>query len=227
MLEIIDLKRTFGQKVAIDSVEFNIERNSIVALSSTKHGAGKTTLINLISGHLVPDHGKILFNSLDMVPLNPCQRKKQGLSCVAQEDYLFDNLTIADHVLAAARNSTSTVNELYAQWRMDSQFLKKSFTALASAGIDVPMETKISDLSLIKKKMLSLGLAMLEPFDLLVWEEPLKGLEQSSYKEFEQLMQELKRRNKTVFFTCSETAFSEKVSDKILIIDSGKIIQDL
>jgi len=151
MLEIKSLKRNFGQTVAVDNMDLTIKDNAIIALYGENQGAGKTTLISLLSGHLQPDSGKILLNGQDIVPLNPCQRKELGLSYVAQEDYLFDHLTIADHVLAVARNSETTVNELYAQWRMDRQFLKKSFTALARAGIDVPMETKIKDIYSIKK----------------------------------------------------------------------------
>ncbi len=223
MLEIKNLKRSFGQEVAVDSATLSIEDNSIVALISQSNTIAKTTLIGLISGHLIPDEGHLFFNGVNIVPLNPYQRKKQGLSCVALEDYLFNHLTIADHVLAVARNASSTINELYAQWRLDSQFLKKSFTALASAGVDLPMETKISELSPIKKKMLSLGLAMLEPFELLVWEDPLKGISKESYPEIEKLIIELKRKQKSVFFTCTDSEFAKKVADKQFIMQAGRI----
>ena len=223
MLEIRNLKRTFGQKIAIDNIDFKINDISIVALYANEPGAGKTTLINIISGHLRPDTGQILFNGEDIIPLNPCQRKERGLSYVAREEFLFDDLTIADHVLAVARNSTTTVNELYAQWRKDSQFLKKSFTALAYAGIDVPMETKISELSAIKKKLLTLGLAMLEPFELLVWEEPFKDIDSSLCNEISKMIEALKKENKTILFTCSELDIAKQIADKILIINNGKV----
>ncbi len=223
MLEIRNLKRTFGQKIAVDNIDFKINDISIVALYANEPGAGKTTLINIISGHLRPDTGQILFNGDDIIPLNPCQRKERGLSYVAREEFLFDDLTIADHVLAVARNSSTTVNELYAQWRKDSQFLKKSFTALAYAGIDVPMETKISELSAIKKKLLTLGLAMLEPFDLLVWEEPFKGIDSSLYNEISKMIEALKKENKTILFTCSELDIAQQIADQILMINNGKV----
>jgi len=223
MLEIRNLKRTFGQKIAVDNIDFKINDISIVALYANEPGAGKTTLINIISGHLRPDTGQILFNGEDIIPLNPCQRKERGLSYVAREEFLFDDLTIADHVLAVARNSTTTVNELYAQWRKDSQFLKKSFTALAYAGIDVPMETKISELSAIKKKLLTLGLAMLEPFELLVWEEPFKDIDSSLCNEISKMIEALKKENKTILFTCSELDIAKQIADKILIINNGKV----
>ena len=223
MLEIKNLKRSFGQEVAVDSATLSIEDNSIVTLISQNNSIDKTTLIGLISGHLIPDEGSLSFNGVNMIPLSPYQRKKQGLSCVALEDYLFDHLTIADHVLATARNANSTINELYAQWRLDSQFLKKSFTALANAGIDVPMETKISELSAVKKKMLLLGLAMLEPFELLVWEDPLKGLSKNSYQEIEKLIIELKRKQKSIFFTCTDSDFAKNIADTLLIMEAGQI----
>jgi len=223
MLEIRNLKRSFGQKIAVDNIGFKINNISIVALYANTPGAGKTTLINLISGHLQPDTGQILFNGKDIIPLNPCQRKELGLSYVAREEFLFDDLTIADHVLAVARNSTTTVNELYAQWRKDSQFLKKSFTALAYAGIDVPMETKISELPAIKKKLLTLGLAMLEPFEVLVWEEPFKGINSNSYNEITKMIAVLKKENKTILFTCSELEIAREIADQTLIMNEGRV----
>jgi len=223
MLEIRNLKRSYGQKIAVDNIDFSISNISIVALYANTPGAGKTTLINILSGHLIPDSGQVLFNGEDIIPLNPCQRKELGLSYVAREEFLFNDLTIADHVLAVARNSSTTINELYAQWRKDSQFLKKSFTALAYAGIDVPMETKISELSTIKKKLLTLGLAMLEPFELLVWEEPFKDIDSSLYNEITKMIVALKKENKTILFTCSELDIARQIADQILIMDNGKI----
>ncbi|MCK5697683.1 MAG: ATP-binding cassette domain-containing protein [Gammaproteobacteria bacterium] len=223
MLEIKCLKRNFGQTVAVDNIDLSISDNTVIALYGKNQSLGTTTLINLLSGHLQPDSGEIMFNGQNIIPLNPCQRKELGLSYVAQEDYLFDELTIADHVLAVARNSTTTVNELYAQWRMDSQFLKKSFTALARAGIDVPMETKIKDLPSLKKKLLTLGLAMLEPFKLLVWEDPFKEIEADSYQEITKMINELQEEHKTILFTCNELDIAQQITDQIFVIEDGKI----
>jgi len=64
---------------------------------------------------------------------------------------------------------------------------------------------------------------MLETFKVLVWEDPLKGIETDSYQEITKMILELRDENKAILFTCSQLDIAKQVADQIFIIDKGKI----
>jgi branched-chain amino acid transport system ATP-binding protein len=226
MLETKNLSRSFGQKVAVDAVTLRIAEGETVALVGKHRGSGCSTLVNLLSGHLRPDSGVILFDNHYLTSLVPSQRAKRGLVCSFHEANLFDELTIADHVLAVARNSAPTANELYSQWRSDSQYLKKAIITLAEVGLHIAMDTRICDLTKVQKKILGLGLATLNPYRMVLWENPVRDIEPSEIKDIVFVVQELKRRGVSILFTSDNDRFIGEVADRELLMESGRIVSD-
>ncbi len=223
LFETIGLKRSFGKEVAVESADLGLATGEIVALLAKKRGAGERTLLNLISGIIVPDEGSIEFKGEDIISLTPLQRTKKGLVCAFDDAALFEDLTLADHILAVSRNLVPTVNDLYAQWRNDSLYLKKGMRRLAEVGLHVGMDTRVSELFGVQKKLLGLGLATLEPFDMLVWQGPVQGLRERSKEKIKYVMQELRRNNVTILFTSTDVDFIQEVADRMLIIDAGVV----
>jgi ABC-type branched-subunit amino acid transport system ATPase component len=224
LLETKDLSRSFGQKVAVEAVTLQIPEGEAVALIGKFPGSGCSTLINLLAGHLRPDSGVILFDNQYVTSLIPSQRAEKGLVCSFHETNLFDELTIADHVLAVARNSAPTVNELYSQWRSDSQYLKKAIITLAEVGLHIPMDTRVCDLSAVQKKILGLGLATLNPVRMVLWENPVRDIELSEIKDIVFVIHELKRKGVTILFTSSNAQLIGEVADRELLMESGRIV---
>jgi len=226
VLQLKGLQRAFGQMVAVDGVNLEIPDAQTVALIGKAPGSGRSTLIDLISGHLRPDSGEIIFCGEDITALLPKQRADMGLVCSFPETNLFDELTIADHVLAVARNSGSTSNMLYSQWKSDSQYLKKAIKTLAEIGLHIGMDTPIHQLSALQKKLLGLGLATLNPFTMLLWENPVEGLESSGIEEITSSIREFERKGSAILFTANDTRFIEQTADRQLLMDSGQIVAD-
>ncbi len=227
LFETENLSRSFGQKTAVHNVNMRISAGETVALATNNAGAGERTLLNLISGILDPDSGAILLHEEDITLLPPLQRAQKGLVRAFDESSLFMDLTLADHILAASRNLAPTENDLYSQWKNDSQYLRKGMRRLADIGLDVPMDTKAKQLSPGRRKLLGLGLATLEPFELLIWHDPVRGLEKKKSRDkIQHVINELKRKGITLLFTSNDMEFIKQMADRMLLMDEGEIIAE-
>ena len=98
ILEVVDLKKSFGGNQALKGVSFSLGEGEILGVVGP-NGSGKTTLINLISGVLKPSSGNIIFRGKDITNLSPNKRAKLGIGRTFQITRLFGNLTVLENVL--------------------------------------------------------------------------------------------------------------------------------
>src|SRR4029450_8514429 len=97
LLETVDLSKQFGDVHACDGVNFTVDKGEFLSLVGS-NGAGKTSLVNLISGHLKPDSRRILFEGQDIPFAAVYQRIRAGIARSFQIVNLFDALTVFDNV---------------------------------------------------------------------------------------------------------------------------------
>ena len=92
LLQTVDLRKQFGETIACDNVNFIVNKGEFLSLVGS-NGAGKTSLVNLISAHLTPDCGKILFEDKDITFTSVYERIKAGIARSFQIVNLFDGLS--------------------------------------------------------------------------------------------------------------------------------------
>src|SRR3979409_1000482 len=93
----MNLNKKFGNTVAVDNVNFVVNKGEFLSLVGA-NGAGKTTLVNLISAHLQPDSGQILFDDHDITFMTVTERIRAGIARSFQIVSLFDALSVFDNV---------------------------------------------------------------------------------------------------------------------------------
>ena len=97
LLKTVDLSKQFGETRACDNVNFVVHKGEFLSLVGS-NGAGKTSLVNLISAHLKPDSGQILFEDRDITSASVHERIKAGIARSFQIVNLFDGLSVFDNV---------------------------------------------------------------------------------------------------------------------------------
>jgi branched-chain amino acid transport system ATP-binding protein len=97
LLKTVDLRKQFGETRACDGVNFIVNKGEFLSLVGS-NGAGKTSLVNLISAHLKPDSGQILFEDKDITFATVHERIKAGIARSFQIVNLFDGLSVFDNV---------------------------------------------------------------------------------------------------------------------------------
>src|SRR5882724_10380991 len=213
MLEIRNVRKRFGSLVAVDDVSFTVEPGRLTGLLGP-NGAGKTTTVSMIAGLIAPEKGSVLVNghplSGDADPL----KKKIGL--VPQDLALYDELS--------ARENLKFFGGLYG---LAGQALEDAMkSALTLVGLADRARDKVKTFSGGMKRRLNLAAGLLHDPDILLLDEPTVGVDPQSRNAIFDNLEELKRRGKALLYTTHYMEEVERLADRIIIIDHGKVVAD-
>lgn len=225
ILETEKITRSFGGIKAVDSVSMKIEKERITALIGP-NGSGKTTLFNLISGFMDPDSGRVRFRGEDITPLHSWHRAGKGISRTFQQVRMFKNLTIADHLLLARRIKDTSFIGSFIEWKKDAQYLEQGKKIISQVGLEKHLNTNVEDLSYGQRKLLDLSIALLNPHELLLLDEPVAGVNPKLRKKIKGILLGLKKRKESVLLIEHDMEFVMDIADRVIVLDEGRIIAD-
>ena len=213
MLEVKELRKNYGKVVAVDGVNLRAGMGETVGLLGP-NGAGKTTTVSIIAGLLRADSGEVLIEGKPLRGDTDPIKRKIGL--VPQDMALYDELS--------ALHNLSFFAALY---EIDRARAKRSIAdALELVGLTDRAQDKVATFSGGMKRRLNLAAALLHDPQILLLDEPTVGVDpQSRHAIFENL-ETLKGRGKTLIYTTHYMEEAERLCDRIIIIDHGKVIAD-
>jgi ABC-2 type transport system ATP-binding protein len=211
MIEIQNVTRTFGRKVAVADLSLEIEQGSLFAFLGP-NGAGKTTTIKMMVGLLQPTQGTVRLCGYDIVDRPREANLRTGY--VPDEPYLYEKLT--------GREFLAFIAELYG---LSSQ--------VAAANIQRQIEAFelhdfVDDLSESyshgMKQRLVFASSLLHDPRVMVVDEPMVGLDPRSIRLVKDLLQTRVREGMTIFMSTHTLAIAEEIADLIGVITNGKLI---
>jgi len=211
MLEVKALKKRYGKVVAVDDVSLRAGASETIGLLGP-NGAGKTTTVSMIAGLFPPDSGEVL---IDGSPLrgdtDPVKRK---IGLVPQNIALYDELTALDNLIF-----------LGALYELHGATIKRAIAeALDLVGLSDRAKDKVGTFSGGMKRRLNLAAALLHDPQILLLDEPTVGVDPQSRNAIFDNLETLKKRGKTLVYTTHYMEEAERLCDRIVIIDHGKVI---
>ena len=212
MIKIEHVSKTFNHEIkAIDDVNLEINDGEIIGFIGL-NGAGKTTLIKMLTGVFKPDCGKITINGYDIVK-NPIEAK-QLIGYMADSPDMFLRLTgieyihlISDIYQVPKNEREKRIKELCSKFNLEDV-------------LDKPMQGYSHG---TRQKIMVVGALVHNP-KVWILDEPLIGLDPQSSIILKDMMREHAKSKNTVFFSTHVLEIAEKLCDKIIIINKGKII---
>ena len=211
MLEAVNLRKSFGTLVAVDNVSLRIEKGETVGLLGP-NGAGKTTTVSMLCGLAAPDRGQV---NIDGRPLggdtNPVKRR---IGLVPQDLALYEELT--------ARDNLKFFGALYglAGAELDAALA----SALELVGLADRARDRVKVFSGGMKRRLNLAAGLLHNPDILLLDEPTVGVDPQSRNAIFDNLEQLKSRGKALLYTTHYMEEAQRLADRIVIIDHGKVI---
>ena len=175
LLETVDLTKQFGDLRACDHVNFVVNQGEFLSLVGS-NGAGKTSLVNLISGHLTPDSGKIVFEGEDITATTMQQRIKAGIARSFQIVNLFDGLSVFDNVALAIFSREGKVVKIAALADHDRDVRRETFDVLEQFGLAGKSGAPAGGLAQGERKLLDVAVAYALRPKLLFLDEPTSGV---------------------------------------------------
>jgi len=213
MLEIRGLRKAFGRLLAVNGVSFTIEPGQVVGVLGP-NGAGKTTTVSMIAGLIVPDAGEILIDGRPLRGDRDPAKRKIGL--VPQDLALYDELS--------ARDNLRFFGALYG---LTGRALDRAMAAvLTLVGLGDRVNDRVKTFSGGMKRRLNLAAGLLHDPDILLLDEPTVGVDPQSRNAIFENLEELKRRGKALLYTTHYMEEAERLADRIVVIDHGRVIAD-
>jgi ABC-2 type transport system ATP-binding protein len=213
VLEIRRLRKAFGPLVAVDDVSFTVEPGQLVGLLGP-NGAGKTTTVSVIAGLVTPERGDVLVGGKPMSGDTDPLKRKIGL--VPQDLALYDELT--------ARDNLRFFGALFG---LSGAALERAMTSvLTLVGLADRAGERVKAFSGGMKRRLNLAAGLLHDPEILLLDEPTVGVDPQSRNAIFDNLEELKRRGKALLYTTHYMEEAERLADRVVVIDRGKVVAD-
>ena len=213
MLTITNLHKSFGRTVAVNGVSFGVERGQLVGLLGP-NGAGKTTTVSMIAGLVTPDQGTVTIDGL--VPSGDASPVKRRLGLVPQDLALFDELS--------ARSNLRLFGALYG---LSGPALDEAIaSSLTLVGLADRAGDRVKTFSGGMKRRLNLAAGLLHDPDILLLDEPTAGVDPQSRNAIFDNLEQLKSRGKALLYTTHYMEEAERLADRIVIMDHGRVLAD-
>jgi ABC-2 type transport system ATP-binding protein len=211
MLRVENLSKRYGQRAAVNAISFSIDQGETVGLLGP-NGAGKTTTIAMISGISRPDGGEVSLGGASVTQNANALKRRVGL--VPQDLALYDELSAwANLQLFAGLYGIGT-----------AQLRPRAQAALSLVGLADRSKDRVSTFSGGMKRRLNIAAALLHDPDLILLDEPTVGVDPQSRNAIFDNLEELKRRGKTLLYTTHYMEEAERLCDRVLILDHGRVL---
>jgi len=206
VIEVVNLVKTFGKTKALDNVSFEVYRGEIFAYLGP-NGAGKTTTVEILEGIRKPTSGKVLVLEYDVVRDRKALHNAIGV--LPQNFSAFDRLTVRENV------------ELFCNL-YDSSLSPSELIELV--GLEEKENAKFYQLSGGLRQRVGIAVALAGDPEIVFLDEPTTGLDPKSRRDTWKLIEELKKRGKTIFLTTHYMEEAEALADRVAIIVRGRIV---
>jgi branched-chain amino acid transport system ATP-binding protein len=169
------LRKSFGETHAVDGIDFVVQEGEVLALVGS-NGAGKTSLVNLISGLLQPDAGTITFRGRDITQLPIYDRIKAGIARSFQLVNLFDHLTAFANVRLSILSRQGKARQLFHLVDRDRQLRQEALEVLDRFGLEDKATLLAGGLAQGERKLLDVAVAYALRPTFLLLDEPTSGV---------------------------------------------------
>ena len=213
MIEIKNVSKTYnGKKKVLKDVSFKIEDGEIFAFIG-HNGAGKTTMIKSIIGILDFEEGDILINNKSIKD-NPVECKKI-MAYVPDNPDLYENMKAIDFI-----------NFICDMYEVDEEIRRTNTIKYAKMfEIEDKLNDDISSFSHGMKQKVALIAALSHEPKVLIMDEPFVGLDPKSVYDMKEIMRDMAKNGKTIFFSTHILDVAEKLCDRVAIIKNGTIVK--
>lgn len=223
LLEVVGLTKRFGGLTALDGVSFTVEQGQILGLFGP-NGAGKTTCFHCLSGFILPDGGRVVFDGRAITREPPHRLAQAGIGRTFQIVRPFRGLSVAENVTVALGHARyGGPDAILRGWR-GTATRRRALELLDRVGLAGEADRKAGLLPLGMLKRLELARALaLEP-RLLLLDEPLGGLSAEEMRAAAELIAALRAQGLTIILVEHQMRVAMALVDRVVVLDHGALI---
>lgn len=226
LLQVRDLRLSFGGLAALDGVTFDVAPGRITALIGP-NGAGKTTLFNAVSGLLRPQAGSVRLRGVELLGLPPERITAQGLVRSFQIARGFPRLSVFEHLMLYGRDQpgegwTAALLGSAAARRREAALAEQALAVARRLRLAAVIDNQVTALSGGQKKLLEIGRVLMAEPVLLLLDEPAAGVNPTLAEEIGDLLRAIVAEGRTILLVEHDMALIERISDHVVVMAAGR-----
>ncbi|MBA2876554.1 ABC transporter ATP-binding protein [Thermaerobacillus caldiproteolyticus] len=219
VIEMLNIRKVFGNFVANDNITLQVKKGEIHALLG-ENGAGKSTLMNVLFGLYQPDGGEIRVKGKTVNISDPNVANDLGIGMVHQHFMLVDTFTVTENIILGSEPTTGGM--------IDIKRAEKEVRELSERyGLAVDPTAKISDISVGMQQRVEILKTLYRGADILIFDEPTAVLTPQEIQELIQIMKALVKEGKSIILITHKLKEIMEVCDRVTVIRRGKGIGTL
>lgn len=217
MIHIEGLTKCFGHRVILDNLDLHVEKGETLAIIGPS-GSGKSTLLRCINMLEIPDSGRILINGEDVTdPKINLDRIRSNVGMVFQSFNLFPHMTVLENITYAPQ----VVDK-----KTKRQAEEKALIILEKVGLKDKANAYPAEISGGQKQRVAIARCLaMDPY-VILFDEPTSALDPEMVKEVLEVIKQVEGEDITKLIVTHEMSFAKEVSDRIVFMDHGHILED-
>ncbi len=219
VLALDKVTKTFPGVKALSEVSLSLYPGKVTALIG-ENGAGKSTVVKILTGIYQPDGGQILVDDKPTPFPVPQAAATHGVTAIHQETVLFDELSVAENIFLghAPRNKFGLIDL--------AAMTEKARALLSGIGADIDPATKLKDLGIASKHLVAIGRALSIDARVVIMDEPTAALSHKEIEELHELVESLKAQGKAILFISHKFDEIFRIADNFTVFRDGQLIGD-
>ena len=215
ILKLEGITKSFSNNEVLKGIDFNVKNGEVITIIGSS-GSGKSTLLRCINLLEEPDSGNIYFEGDNIFSEN-INFLRQKIGMVFQSFNLFNNLNVLD-------NCTIALRKLKKMSKVEAT--AKATLMLEKVGLLEFKNQNVNNLSGGQKQRVAIARSLCMEPDIMLFDEPTSALDPEMVGEVLEIMKDLARDGMTMIVVTHEMAFAKEVSDRVIFMDNGIILEE-
>lgn len=219
ILKLSNIAKEFPGVKALDNVNFELFHGEVHALLG-ENGAGKSTMIKILTGAHSKTSGKFIFQDKEIENISPDVSKKIGINAIYQELIVFDELTVAQNIFMGKEINGKVLTN-------DKKMNEEAKKIFDNMGIDVNPNSLVKELSIAQKQMVEIARVLSSETKVLIMDEPTSSISKKETEILFRLIKDLKDSGVSIIYISHRMEELFEICDRITIMRDGKTVSTL
>jgi rhamnose transport system ATP-binding protein len=215
LVELRGITKSYGGVRALDDVSFSVDGGSVHALVG-ENGAGKSTVVKILTGVVQPDDGDVLIDGEPQRIGDPQSAHKAGIVAMFQEPTVFPDLGVAENVFAGRHRRTALRTVGWKAMRSEASRI------LDDLGADFPADAPVRGLGVADRQLLEIAKALSSSARLLIMDEPTAALSPHEVENLFATVRRLRDRGVAIVFVSHRLEEVTAVADTVTVLRDGR-----
>ena len=220
IIEIRNINKSYGENRVLNDISLKVAKGEVVSIIGPS-GSGKSTLLRSIADLETVDSGSILIEGYDITEKSMDKKEKKKI--LLKTGMVFQNFNLFPH-MTVRNNIARTLKVVKKASAKEADEITKQM--LAKVGLIDKIDNYPNELSGGQKQRAAIARAMALDPDILLFDEPTSALDPELVKEVLDLIKKLRDEKTTMLIVSHEMKFVKEISDKVIVMEKGKILEE-